>query len=106
MAGDGDSIRGYEDSVRGAGGVYELVEGGVWELGELVSAGHVIGGGGAKSMSKGKDGVGVGGENDVASGLVCDAGVRKGNMDSKKTTSLETIILCLARSKTLYPFFP
>jgi hypothetical protein len=41
----GDSIRGYEDSVRGAGGVYELVEGGVCELGELVSAGHVIGGG-------------------------------------------------------------
>jgi hypothetical protein len=57
-------------------------------------------------MSKGKDGVvvGVGGEND--GGLVGDADVRKGNMDSKKTTSLETIIRCVARSKTLYPFFP
>ena len=55
-------------------------------------------------MSKSKDG--VGGKNDGASRLVCDALVRKGNMDSKKTTSLETIILCLARSKTLYPFFP
>jgi hypothetical protein len=59
-------------------------------------------------MSKGKDGVGVGvgvgGENDGV--LVCDADVRKGNMDSKKTTSLETIIHCVARSKTLYPFFP
>jgi hypothetical protein len=57
-------------------------------------------------MSKGKDGVrvGVGSENDGV--LVYDADVRKGNMDSNKTTSLETIIRYVARSKTLHPFFP
>ena len=48
-------------------------------------------------MSKGKDGVGVRvrGKND--GGLVCDVDVRKGNMDSKKMTSLETIIRCVVR---------
>jgi hypothetical protein len=57
-------------------------------------------------MSKGKDGVrvGVGSENDGV--LVYDEDVRKGNMDSNKTTSLETIIRYVARSKTLHPFFP
>jgi hypothetical protein len=99
LAGDGDSVRG-------ARGVDEVGEGGVWELGELGSGGQGSRGGGSNCMSKGKDGVvvGVGGEND--GGLVGDADVRKGNMDSKKTTSLETIIRCVARSKTLYPFFP
>ena len=45
MTGYKDSMKGDGDSMIGAGGVYELVEGGVWELGELVSAGQVIGGG-------------------------------------------------------------
>jgi hypothetical protein len=99
LAGDGDSVRRARE-------VHELVEGWVWELGELGSGGQGSRGGGSKCMSKGKDGVGVGvrGEND--GGLVCDAYVRKGNMDSKKTTSLETIIRCVVRSKNLYPFFP
>jgi hypothetical protein len=99
LAGDGDSVRRARE-------VHELVEGWVWELGELGSGGQGSRGGGSKCMSKGKDGVGVGvrGEND--GGLVCDADVRKGNMDSKKTTSLETIIRCVVRSKNLYPFFP
>ena len=45
MTGDKDSMKGDEDYMIGARGVYELVEGGVWELGELVSVGQVIGGG-------------------------------------------------------------
>ena len=45
MTGDKDSMKGDEDFMMGARGVYELVEGGVWELGELVSVGQVIGGG-------------------------------------------------------------
>ena len=45
MARDKDSMKGDGDSMMGAEGVYELVEGGVWELGELVSARQVIGGG-------------------------------------------------------------
>jgi len=99
LAGDGDSVRG-------ARGVDELVEGWVWVLGKLGSGGQGSRGGGSKCMLKGKSGVGVGvrGKNDR--GLVCDADVIKGNMDSKKTTSLETIIRYVARSKTLYPFFP
>ena len=94
------------DSVRGARGVDEVVDGWVWELGELGKVGLGSREGGSKCMSKGMDGVGVGvgGDNDGV--LVCDADVIKGNVDSKKTTSLETSVRCVARSKTLYPFFP